>query len=201
MKSLIRRQSPALVIAVVALIAALGGTAVAGGAINKKKAKNIANNVVTQRAPGLSVSHANTANSANSASSANTANVANKVGPLSAANIDYRSTSGAPETTITTLDGLTLLGSCPADATLFRVNGNGGAFHSVGITDGAVAKTAEDTTLTTPLTINTGATNEEVGVIDYLTSAGAQVTMTYQTEDDADNFGTDCSISGQALFT
>jgi hypothetical protein len=64
MKRVIRRPSPAMVVAVVALIAALGGTAFAGGFITKKKAKNVANNVVTQRAPGLSVASAKTADSA-----------------------------------------------------------------------------------------------------------------------------------------
>jgi hypothetical protein len=65
-----RRPSPAMIVAIVALIAALGGSAVAGGVLNKKKAKNIANNVVTQRAPGLSVASAKSADSANSAKDA-----------------------------------------------------------------------------------------------------------------------------------
>jgi hypothetical protein len=64
MKRVFRRPSPAMVVAIVALIAALGGTAIAGGVINKKKAKNIANNVVTQRAPGLSVASAKSADNA-----------------------------------------------------------------------------------------------------------------------------------------
>jgi hypothetical protein len=68
MKRVLRRPSPAMVIAIVALIAALGGTAIAGGVINKKKAKNIANNVVTQRAPGLSVASAKSADNATNSS-------------------------------------------------------------------------------------------------------------------------------------
>jgi hypothetical protein len=64
MKRVIRRPSPAMIVAIVALIAALGGTAVAGGFITKKKAKNIANNQITQRAPGLSVASAKSADSA-----------------------------------------------------------------------------------------------------------------------------------------
>jgi hypothetical protein len=63
MKRILRRPSPAMVIAIVALIAALGGTAVAGGVLNKKKV----NNIITNRAPGLSVSHAKTADSATNA--------------------------------------------------------------------------------------------------------------------------------------
>jgi hypothetical protein len=60
MKRLFRRPSPAMVVAIVALIAALGGTAVAGGVLNKKKV----NNIITNRAPGLSVASAKSADSA-----------------------------------------------------------------------------------------------------------------------------------------
>jgi hypothetical protein len=67
MKKVIRRPSPAMIVAIVALIAALGGTALAGGVLNKKKAKTIANNVVTQRASGLSVASAKNADNANNA--------------------------------------------------------------------------------------------------------------------------------------
>jgi hypothetical protein len=65
MKRVSRRPSPAMVVAIVALIAALGGTAIAGGVLNKKKVKNISNNQITQRASGLSVSSAKSADSAN----------------------------------------------------------------------------------------------------------------------------------------
>jgi hypothetical protein len=67
MKKLIRRPSPAMIVAIVALIVALGGTALAGGVLNKKKAKTIANSVVTQRASGLSVASAKNADNANNA--------------------------------------------------------------------------------------------------------------------------------------
>ena len=59
--------SPATVIAMVALIVALGGTAVAGGVLNKKKVNKIINN----RAPGLSVLKAKTADSAGTAKADN----------------------------------------------------------------------------------------------------------------------------------
>ncbi len=64
MKAL-RRPSPATVISIVALIIALGGTAIAGGVLNKKKVKkisaNVANGEITKRAPGLSVASAKNA--------------------------------------------------------------------------------------------------------------------------------------------
>jgi hypothetical protein len=66
MKRLLRRPSPAMIVAIVALIAALGGTAIAGGVLNKKKV----NKIITNRAPGLSVAHAKSADSATSAGAA-----------------------------------------------------------------------------------------------------------------------------------
>jgi hypothetical protein len=56
-----RRPSPALVVACLALVAALAGTAVAGGVLTSKKAKKIANAQITKRAPGLTVKNAATA--------------------------------------------------------------------------------------------------------------------------------------------
>ncbi len=81
MKAL-KSPSPAMLVALVALIVALGGTAVAGGVLNKKKV----NKIITNRAPGLSVNHANTAGSAanaDSATKADTATSAASVGGVS----------------------------------------------------------------------------------------------------------------------
>jgi archaellin len=61
MRRRIRHPSPAMIVAVVALIAALGGSAIGASFITKKKAKNVANNQITKRAPGLSVASAKTA--------------------------------------------------------------------------------------------------------------------------------------------
>jgi hypothetical protein len=57
------RPSPAIVIAILALVAALAGTALAGpdastSALNKKKVKKIAKKQVKKLAPGLSVANA-----------------------------------------------------------------------------------------------------------------------------------------------
>ena len=71
MTRVFKRPSPTTVIAVIALIAALCGTAVAGGVLTSKKVKKIsksqANTAITQRAPGLSVNAANTAKNADNA--------------------------------------------------------------------------------------------------------------------------------------
>jgi hypothetical protein len=60
------RPSPAMIVAVVALIVGIGGTAVAGGVLNKKKV----NTIITNRAPGLDVKSAKTADSAKKADDA-----------------------------------------------------------------------------------------------------------------------------------
>jgi hypothetical protein len=121
MKRVFRRPSPAMIVAIVALIAALGGSAVAGGVLNKKKAKNIANNVVTQRAPGLSVASAKSADSATSATSAtNATNANNATNATNAANVDGMSGATFKRTYITTtafenvltIDGLTVRARC-----------------------------------------------------------------------------------------
>ncbi len=67
-----RRPSPAVIVAVLALVAALAGTAVAGphastSAINKKKVKKIAKKQINKLAPGLHVASAESANTATNA--------------------------------------------------------------------------------------------------------------------------------------
>jgi len=70
MRSITRvRPSPAIVVAVAALVAALAGTAIANSgatssALNKKKAKQIATKQIKKLAPDLSVAHADTADTA-----------------------------------------------------------------------------------------------------------------------------------------
>jgi hypothetical protein len=73
-----RLPSPALVIASLALILAIGGGAAFALTHNERKAvkkiaRNIANKKITQRAPTLSVDHAQTANHANNADTATAA--------------------------------------------------------------------------------------------------------------------------------
>ena len=73
MKKVVRRPSPAMVVAIVALIAALGGTAIGAGFVTKKKAKKIAANQVNKLAPGLSVAKAKKANDADALGGKNSA--------------------------------------------------------------------------------------------------------------------------------
>jgi hypothetical protein len=71
-----RRPSPAMVVACLALIFAIAGTAVAASGLTKKQKKQVAGIAATQvnkLAPTLSVAKAGTADSASTANSANTA--------------------------------------------------------------------------------------------------------------------------------
>jgi hypothetical protein len=110
------RLSPAIVLAIVALIAALGGTAIAGGALNKKKvkkiSKNVANSQITARAPGLSVASANSAGSAGSANSAGTAGTAGNVNGVLLTRFFAQDAPGVGFHTIATVGGLRIQGSC-----------------------------------------------------------------------------------------
>jgi hypothetical protein len=73
------RPSPAIIVAVLVLVAALAGTAVAEEAstsakpVTKKKVKKIAKKQINKLAPGLSVAHADTADSATRADTADNA--------------------------------------------------------------------------------------------------------------------------------
>jgi hypothetical protein len=66
--------SPALVVALLALVVGISGAAIAKGGktVTKKQAKTIAANQITARAPGLSVAHAGTAGTAGKADDAGT---------------------------------------------------------------------------------------------------------------------------------
>lgn len=76
-----RRPSPAMIVAMTALIVALAGTAMAAPTAiksilnkkEKKQTKNIAKNQINALAPGLSVKHADTAGSADTAKHADSA--------------------------------------------------------------------------------------------------------------------------------
>jgi hypothetical protein len=187
------RPSPALVLAIVALIAALGGSAAAGGFVTKKRAKKIADSEIIRLAPLLSVAKSKVADSSG---------VANRVGPLAAASIDYRAASGAGRTTITTINGLILEGSCPSSNTLFEVSSTTpGAFHSAGISDAGTPVTGSDSNLQPGehKAVNGSAGIGEVGTLNFLTPGAAQVTMMFQTEDDPGGGFTACSISGHAF--
>jgi hypothetical protein len=191
MKSMIRRQSPALVIAVIALIAAFGGSALAGGPINKKKAKKIANNVVTKRAPGLSVAHAKTADNATSAANAN------RVNGIAAAKFDYRAATGAGTTTIGTFDGLVLQADCLAGTDLFAgTSVNDANLKSEGLDEGANPLEDSFDGANVGDTIDLNQSTEASGTVAYNSNGGNVATGTWSVED---NEFADCNAAGTVL--
>jgi hypothetical protein len=90
-----RRPSPAMIVALAALVVALAGTAMAAPTAiksilnkkEKKQAKNIAKNQINALAPGLSVKHADTAGSADAAKRADVATKADDADALSGTTI------------------------------------------------------------------------------------------------------------------
>ncbi len=94
------RPSPALIVAMIALVAALAGTAVAAEpptrAITKNKAKKIAVKQINKLAPGLSVANATTADTAGKADNVLWAVVDNGAGAADAA----VARAGQPGTTV-----------------------------------------------------------------------------------------------------
>ena len=90
-----RRPSPAMIVALAALVVALAGTAMAAPTAiksilnkkEKKQVKNISKNQVNALAPGLSVKHADTAGSADTAKSADSAKRADDADALSGTTI------------------------------------------------------------------------------------------------------------------
>jgi hypothetical protein len=143
MKRVFRRPSPAMVVAIVALIAALGGTAIGAAFVTKKQAKKIAKNQVNKLAPGLSVASAKNADNATNATSANSAK------NVFFASVDYNDStpavvSGTPGIVGSGEDflgapGLTFprsMDGCAITVNLFNGGVDGAARHSTN-SDGA----------------------------------------------------------------
>ena len=114
--------SPAMLVAIVALVAALGGTAVAEVAttslskkdtkkvkkIANKQGKKQANKQIDKKAPGLSVASAATAESAKTAEDADTAN------GLKPVKVDFAATPNSGPTTFVSQGGVQVDGECDA---------------------------------------------------------------------------------------
>ncbi len=122
------RPSPAIVLAVIALVFAMAGSAVAGtdalsNKITKSKVKKIAKKQINKAAPGLDVKSAKTADKATNADNAtNAANAANATNATNAAAVNNvavnRFFAQVPPNTadanIATFGPITLKGSCDA---------------------------------------------------------------------------------------
>ena len=172
----VRIPSPALVLSIIALVAALGGGyAVAKGGGDKKSDKKIANKVVTKRAPGLSVAHANTAGDAT------------KVGGSTVVTIYKTQAPGTGEQTIFSSGPFSITMACTGgdetDAFL-NVGGSNTQANSEGQSDNGGPFTHED---------NSSSGSSNVAITDIGTRSDGGSTFAGSTAGGA-------SISGQVDF-
>jgi hypothetical protein len=115
-----KRPSAAMIVAVLALSLALGGSAVAGsGVLTKKQVKTVANKQITKRAPRLAVASAARADAAKSADAARSADTAKSAGTAKSADTAGRATN--VHAANVNSDG-SMLGSVPAGVTSERSN-------------------------------------------------------------------------------
>jgi len=209
------RPSPAIVIAALALVAAVAGTAFAGpeastSAINKKKVKKIATKQINKLAPDLSVASAQTANSAESANTANTAATANTalnanaVGNVKVRRVSFRANTGTGPTQILNVGGLRLTASCTGSfAVVARTTANGSSLMSY--SDDAAAATSMDNSFS-ELPFDVGETRnlvfedpaDQVGHTRFDTPGGSTLTLQWMATDRAAS-PFDCFFTGHAM--
>lgn len=221
------RISPSMVVALVALFAALGGTAVAslsqskGDAIIKKHSlsgNRLKNHTITGTQVKLGklgkvpqASHADTAGSAataNSASSANRATTANNaanantVGGQTVTKLFATVAPGASPVQVYSKQGLTISLSCPTSTNVHLV-ANGPAANNANLDvqgnqpGGAFESRTEPLTPTSDTVLGSG--NHGAGVAEYGTSDGHVVSVTYGFDDVVSAISsTDCAVWGHA---
>jgi len=212
-----RRPSRSLVVAGLALIVALAGTAIAGpiavkSVLNKQEkkqvkkiAKNQANRQIVKQAAGLSVANAVNATNAQNATSANNAN---SVDGLSAAKFGKVYTTTTAFEDVLDLGGFRIEARCVDNGgvtldDLFmrgRTNVNS-ATALVGVVGntGASAFTEDQdfNTGDTGLNLRPGDFLSTQGTVTYTTPGGAGVTVNYQASELASGAG--CRVAGVAL--
>ncbi|MDX6638398.1 MAG: hypothetical protein QOJ01_1909 [Solirubrobacterales bacterium] len=93
--------SPALVLAVIALIVAVGGGTFAIASGSSKQIKKIADKEIKKKAPKLSVKHAKSADKADHATSADVATVANTANSANSAYTGFKDSGPAMPNTLT----------------------------------------------------------------------------------------------------
>jgi hypothetical protein len=183
------RRSPAIIVAVLALVAAVAGTALADpdattSALTKSKVKKIATKQINKLAPGLSVASANSAQTAQSATTAQTAQSAANADQLDGfhANELARATTQATEDLIFPFDAAQFTGlvsievTAPRDGILLvfgQVNVNRDV-NSTNPTE-VIARGAVDGQ---PATSEAHARSTQDGSVDQSISLGGAIAVT-----------------------
>jgi hypothetical protein len=184
-----RLPSPAVVISMVALALALGGTAVAA-TVGTHADANADTKLVKALAPKLSVKHAVTAANASAVNGHTVTRIFATVAP------------GASAIQVYGKHGLTLTFSCPTsvndqivangparanDNLVAQGDGDNGAFHS----------RTEDMGPSSNVVIGSG--NYGTGLAEYGTSSGHVVSVTYGYDDAGSGISSNCSMWGVAV--
>jgi len=212
------RPSPALFIAVGALVVALGGTSYAAAKISGSQIKKhtiAGNRLINNTLTGTQINestlgtvpqakHATTANTATTASSANTANTATSATSVDGQNVGTFTLNVAKDAAVQTLTlrDLVLKASCPGGAAVLTATGtvaSGESLVASSLDAGSVGTTHDGsfTTEKNDAITPVSSTNGTATVI--VTSSAASVTtitLGYETNTDQS-----CTFSGSGVQT
>jgi hypothetical protein len=213
-----RMQSPAILVAILALVAALAGTAIAGPtatvSVSKKKVKKIAKKQaikqINKLAPALSVASAETANTADTAGSAATAGNAKTVGNRSVKKVFIKIPIGATRT-VGTFGPFTIRGTCDGsgDVENLVVSSSVNDSQLLGQGNGDAGPIFDDgMSGLTDKTLNLDADKDEVpdndrGVSTFSAArSGGFVLNGVLSYNDSSNFNLEetCSMHGEVIF-
>jgi hypothetical protein len=201
-----RLPSPALIVAAIALVVAMAGTAIAQdpmAKLTKSKVKSIAKKQADKRLKAnVAGSHVNTADTAGTADSAASAGNAAEVNGNKIVQIDFRPTSATGNETILNLDGLQMKSACngtndtiTAETT---VANSEIYFHTV--RSGLTTTTGDDNDFNPGETLNLhpGQTSRElVGQVRYVSGTGDSVVVQWGSGSDIP--GATCLTFGFAI--
>lgn len=202
-----RLPSAAIVIAISALVFAIGGTAAAVVGLTKKEkgqVKNLANAQINAAAPNLTVKSASTAGSATSANRANTAGSADSIGGLEVRKFFAKVPNGTGETNLINTGLITLTGNCTGGDSVLKGTENSGqdtalSFTSTNTAGGAIL--ANGSGSFNNFVFNASAAVSSVGEIVVSSSGGAVNSITFMTRDPVIFAGNEdaCLFAGNVL--
>jgi hypothetical protein len=211
MERRLRAPSPALVISLIALFVALGGSAYAATRLPKNSVgtKQLKKNAVTGpkiksgavtaakiNTRGLTVPSAVHATAADSAASATNATNAGTVGGVTVKGFSYQTPSNGATATLFTLDGLTLTATCSAG----RVDATTTVDHAYISASWVTATNVAQYVSNTDFDVASGSflvnstTGAETGSIEYVQPNGKRVSVILQAD-----MATACTLSGSAF--
>jgi hypothetical protein len=192
-----------MIVAVIALCLGLGGSAIAASdGVTKKQVKKIANKQIKKKAILKKNEGSLNVNSAKTATSATSAQTAGSVNGVTPVGLDYRSNSTAAETTIATVNGLQLIGTCASGSPELFVatTVNGAVFRSVSFD--IFTNTDHSSNREDPFDVADGnqsvGVGDEIGSVEYMHPTAGGVSVSFMVEDEFGQSDPDCKITGVA---